>query len=294
MTSKANTRQVGGTHYNRDGQAQHWDVMAELYGYVWFAGCVSKYIVRFGSKDKGVEGLEKAIHYLEKAEECALHPRHGAGFFDVVGTTVPRILDGAQALVDTYGIKSMLLRNALKYALCADSVDNLVAAREDLQEFIKQWRLLNETPTVPHDATFAPPPITGYKVLRGDQVNLINDFKALGGTISNQLDKVIDMYQSEDRADEEAIMVIQRDFNDQVQAVIAADVPPEGETEEQTAERRRQLIVPFEEAAKAKLAEFNKPGEMRMEGAAWLGQAKRYLQQGLMFAIRAVTRPEGF
>lgn len=62
--------QVGGTHYSDSegvcphcgGAIQHWDWACKL---PYLAGCVTKYVARFLSKD-GFEGLKKAISYIEK------------------------------------------------------------------------------------------------------------------------------------------------------------------------------------------------------------------------------------
>ena len=71
----ANDTQVGGTHY-QEGAAQcphcgeviqHWDVVA-MFGLDYFVGNATKYLFRFARKD-GAEGLQKAIHYINKKIE---------------------------------------------------------------------------------------------------------------------------------------------------------------------------------------------------------------------------------
>jgi hypothetical protein len=64
--SKANDKQVAGTHYRTKG-IQPWDYIAENnIGY--FEGNIIKYVSRW--KDKGgVQDLEKARHYLDKLIE---------------------------------------------------------------------------------------------------------------------------------------------------------------------------------------------------------------------------------
>lgn len=292
--SKANERQVGGQHYKTASNYQHWDMMAELFGYSWFAGCASKYIVRFGSKDAGTEGLEKAVHYLQKAEE--LGAALGDRFFDTgaSGATVGACLDAVQKLVETYGVQEFDLRVALRYMLPASTVTEVAEAREYLEDFIAAHNTLHPTAQVPHDSVFTPPPVAGYKNLRGDQVNLMNKIKGTGLVLKAQLEEIIDMYQTEDLADHEAIALIQRDFNDKVQAVIAADVPAEGDAEDFTTERRRGLIAPIEDETKKALGAYNEPAQSRMDGARWLGLARTHLQQGIMAACRAITRPDGF
>lgn len=60
----ANERQVGGDHYSKHGDLQHWDVVTH-FRLDYFQGQITKYLFRW--KDKGgVQDLEKAKHYLEK------------------------------------------------------------------------------------------------------------------------------------------------------------------------------------------------------------------------------------
>ena len=59
-----NDIQIGGDHYNKAGQIQHWDWMIKLKA-DYFTGCASKYIFRFEDKN-GLEDLEKAEHFLDK------------------------------------------------------------------------------------------------------------------------------------------------------------------------------------------------------------------------------------
>lgn len=63
----ANDRQVGGNHYNKDGE-QHWDRIYRLYGRGYFVGCATKYLERYPDKN-GKQDLEKAIHFIEKLME---------------------------------------------------------------------------------------------------------------------------------------------------------------------------------------------------------------------------------
>lgn len=62
----ADTKQVGGTHY-QDKALQPWDyIISNGLGYL--EGNIIKYITRY--KDKGgVQDLEKARHYLDKLIE---------------------------------------------------------------------------------------------------------------------------------------------------------------------------------------------------------------------------------
>ena len=64
--SKANDKQVGGTHY-QEKNIQPWDfVVANDIGFL--AGNAIKYISRYKTQG-GVKDLQKAIHYLEKLIE---------------------------------------------------------------------------------------------------------------------------------------------------------------------------------------------------------------------------------
>lgn len=58
-----NDTQVGGDHYQKE--YQHWDWVDDL-GLHYYLGCATKYVSRWREKN-GIQDLEKAIHYLEKA-----------------------------------------------------------------------------------------------------------------------------------------------------------------------------------------------------------------------------------
>lgn len=59
---KANTKQVGGNHYN--STIQHWDyVVANDLDY--FQAQITKYVTRWKKKN-GLVDLQKAQHFLEK------------------------------------------------------------------------------------------------------------------------------------------------------------------------------------------------------------------------------------
>lgn len=63
--NEANAKQVNGTHYS--SEYQHWDLVAGLeLGY--FQGQITKYLSRWKKKN-GMQDLEKALHFLEKAAE---------------------------------------------------------------------------------------------------------------------------------------------------------------------------------------------------------------------------------
>jgi len=68
-SSEANKVQVGGDHYAKFGQWQHWDVV-HYFNLGYFEGQITKYLFRW--KDKGgVKDLEKAQHFLQKLIEIA-------------------------------------------------------------------------------------------------------------------------------------------------------------------------------------------------------------------------------
>ena len=60
--------QVGGDHY--EAAYQHWDWAPET-GLPYLEGCATKYLDRWRKKD-GLEGLKKAISYLEKVKTHGL------------------------------------------------------------------------------------------------------------------------------------------------------------------------------------------------------------------------------
>lgn len=64
--ASANDRQVGGAHYGKV-EYQHWDFATDV-ELNYLIGCASKYPTRWRDKN-GAQDLEKALHYLQKAEE---------------------------------------------------------------------------------------------------------------------------------------------------------------------------------------------------------------------------------
>lgn len=67
--AKANERQVGGNHYNKHGDLQHWDLV-NIFKWDYFQGQITKYVMRWKDKN-GVQDLEKARHFLDKYIEIA-------------------------------------------------------------------------------------------------------------------------------------------------------------------------------------------------------------------------------
>lgn len=66
VRSTANDVQVGGDHYKKR-EYQHWDFATDV-NLHYLIGCASKYPTRWRDKN-GKQDLEKALHYLQKAEE---------------------------------------------------------------------------------------------------------------------------------------------------------------------------------------------------------------------------------
>lgn len=66
--SLADSYQVGGEHY-KSGY-DHWNLVRKV-GLNYFEGCTTKYVARFGKKQKAIEDLQKARHYLAKLREQA-------------------------------------------------------------------------------------------------------------------------------------------------------------------------------------------------------------------------------
>lgn len=65
--SDANTRQVGGTHYQ--SPYQHWDLVVKI-GLDYLGAQVIKYLTRYRKKN-GLQDVEKAGHFLDKLIECS-------------------------------------------------------------------------------------------------------------------------------------------------------------------------------------------------------------------------------
>lgn len=63
--------QVGGDHYARGGDVQHWDLISDNFGPGYLIGCATKYITRWQQKN-GLQDLQKAHHYCVKLHEKAL------------------------------------------------------------------------------------------------------------------------------------------------------------------------------------------------------------------------------
>lgn len=68
--SDVNSKQIGGDHYR--APIQHWDFV-EYNGIGYLEGCATKYATRNRKKHEDpTQDLEKAIHYVEKAQALFL------------------------------------------------------------------------------------------------------------------------------------------------------------------------------------------------------------------------------
>jgi hypothetical protein len=63
----ANNMQIGGNHYAKGGQLQHWDLMDD-YNVGYLEAAATKYVWRWADKD-GVRDLRKADHFVKKLAE---------------------------------------------------------------------------------------------------------------------------------------------------------------------------------------------------------------------------------
>lgn len=85
---EVNEIQIGGDHYRK--KYQHWDFVCDT-GMPYLLGCATKYVARHQDKN-GIEDLQKAIHYLEKAEDRKIYmPRNKWYEFITFDTTEARI-----------------------------------------------------------------------------------------------------------------------------------------------------------------------------------------------------------
>jgi hypothetical protein len=64
---EANDKQIGGEHYKQFKGMEPWDVITG-WGLGYLDGTALKYIARWKYKN-GIEDLEKAVHFLQKAIE---------------------------------------------------------------------------------------------------------------------------------------------------------------------------------------------------------------------------------
>jgi len=125
-----NDIQIGGDHYKKAGQIQHWDWMKRLHA-DYFTGCASKYIFRFENKN-GLEDLEKAKHFLDK--------RAGMGYS--IGYQIrlwfyrTKILCWTQTQFQTCNEIDQLARKAF--------IESLYGKTDSLIQLIKEYRSVIE------------------------------------------------------------------------------------------------------------------------------------------------------
>lgn len=110
----ANDRQEGGDHYRRSGvPQQHWDLVS-AYGWDYFQGQITKYLMRWKDKhtteEKRIGDLKKARHFLDKYIEEA--ERFGSNSFPVLRPEEQKARHGLtlKDLADGQGYDVMLLR----------------------------------------------------------------------------------------------------------------------------------------------------------------------------------------
>jgi hypothetical protein len=87
----ADSRQVGGSHYQDVEGEQHWTRIYRLFGPGYFIGCVTKYVERYQKKN-GIEDLLKAQHYVDKLIE--LESANVKHYFADMGGTACGITTG--------------------------------------------------------------------------------------------------------------------------------------------------------------------------------------------------------
>lgn len=125
---EANKRQVGGNHYQSGFQHWDWALELKLTGLPWQ---VTRYLTRWRKKD-GVEGLEKAIHCLDKWVE-----HHNQEKFIFEKLTESFI--SANHLTEN---ESQVLKRVLSYL--AGNEEHLFHAKYIIQKMLKDEKLKNK------------------------------------------------------------------------------------------------------------------------------------------------------
>lgn len=64
MQSQTHVNQIGGNHYEKQGEYQHWDLVGDC-NIPYFEANATKYLSRWRDKG-GIQDLQKAATYLEK------------------------------------------------------------------------------------------------------------------------------------------------------------------------------------------------------------------------------------
>ena len=95
--SGTNAKQVGGSHYKKAGDYQHWDMVKDA-RLDYFRGQATKYLVRHADKN-GKQDLEKCKHYLEKLQEVM---QRDPGY--LMGEVQPNALEAAIRFIKVSGM----------------------------------------------------------------------------------------------------------------------------------------------------------------------------------------------
>lgn len=144
--SKANQRQVDGTHYACE--KQHWDFITEN-GIGYLEGCASKYVCRNRKKhvDPTID-LKKAVHYVDKlieqGERGHCRPpffmRWVMKFMDAVKLGAPVSINPPMDIDSFAAANNLTPRERLAFRLIVDWKDgnDLYQARELIQLMIEE------------------------------------------------------------------------------------------------------------------------------------------------------------
>jgi hypothetical protein len=109
-----NDYQVGGDHYAKGGDIQHWDFV-ELNGMGYLEGCATKYVTRWRFKN-GKQDLEKAVHYITK-----LIALHEPKVYNVLGVRFSFVRRNRTTLVPVISSRAFADANQLtdtEFAVC--------------------------------------------------------------------------------------------------------------------------------------------------------------------------------
>lgn len=264
----ANETQVGGTHYADGGEYQHWDSMADMFGYMWFVGCASKYAMRH-TKKHGKQDLLKAAHYLEKLAE--LSDRH-AGLYTLAPTH-----EAAYAIAHRF-IESNAVpeddHDMVEFIYTIRDPGTAKAALALVQEAIAYW--YPEAPDTDEEkpaAADAPlkPLLPWQRELNGDTQAMLKAAHEIGNEVGDFLMEVSAFLGNEGAA-------LQAALNE---GLAAAQALPEG-SEEAAAAQKAAIDKATDEDAAVR------------EAFRWLSISKTDLQRGFMAVKRAIGRPKGF
>lgn len=128
--SRANERQVGGTHYQCG--MQHWDIVSD-HGVPYLLGCATKYLMRWRQKN-GVEDLRKAEHFVEK---CIDVEETGTSLVPPLSKGWPRPSRWlVEAFCETNELGA-LEAQACRLLLGAETIHDLEAARRTISGLIE-------------------------------------------------------------------------------------------------------------------------------------------------------------